>query len=142
MKYLLDTDHLSFLQRRSGPEFAAIAARMNRYTVADFASSVVSFHEQVLGGHTVIIRSRTMADAILGYSLLLEVLQSFMARAVLPFDAAAAAIFSKLQAQKLRVAAMDLRIAAIALSRGLIVLTRNIRDFGRVPGLVTEDWTI
>jgi tRNA(fMet)-specific endonuclease VapC len=54
---------------------------------------------------------------------------------------AALAVFDDLQAQRVRVATMDLRIAAIALSRGLVLLTRNSRDFARVPALVTEDWT-
>src|SRR5262245_11506276 len=115
---------------------------MGQYVAADFASSIVSFHEQVLGGHALINRPRTTADVIHGYSLLLEILQSYMARVVLPFDAAAATIFDGLQAQRLRIGTMDLRIAAVALSRGLVVLTRNLRDFGRVPGLVTEDWTV
>jgi len=142
VKYLLDTDHISFMQKRRGPEYGALIARIARHSAADFSFSIVSFHEQTLGGHALLNRARTTAHLIHGYLLLLEILQSYMTTAVLPFDAAAAAVFHNLQAQRIRVATMDLRIAAITLSRGLKVLTRNVRDFGRVPGLLTEDWTI
>lgn len=141
MKYLFDTDHITFLQRRSGSEYTAIAARMSQYTATDFVTSVVSFHEQILGGNAFINRPRSAADVIYGYSLILEILQSYGSRVVLPFDAAAEAVFSALKASRIRVGTLDLRIAAIAGSRGLIVLTRNKRDFGKVPVLLIEDWT-
>jgi len=142
LKYLLDTDHISFLQRRSGPEYAVLATRVAQRSPADFAFPVVSFHEQILGAHTFISRARTAGNVIRGYQLLMEILQGFTAAPVLPFDVAAATVCDGLQAQQVRVATMDLRIAAMALSRGLVLLTRNVRDFSRVPGLVTEDWTI
>jgi tRNA(fMet)-specific endonuclease VapC len=142
VKYLLDTDHISFLQRRSGPEYAALSGRLALHSPADFALSVISFHEQVLGAHTFISRAHTSANAVRGYGLLAEILQGFSAAVVLPFDAPAAAVFDRLQALRVRIATMDLRIAAITLSRSLILLTRNTSDFSRVPGLVTEDWTV
>jgi tRNA(fMet)-specific endonuclease VapC len=55
---MLDTDHISILQQQSGPEFAALAARVGRHEPADLAFSVVSFHEQVLGCHTYISRAQ------------------------------------------------------------------------------------
>ena len=42
----------------------------------------------------------------------------------------------------LRVGTMDLRIASIELASGMTVLTRNLVDFGRVPHLTVDDWTV
>ena len=142
MKYLLDTDHISFLQRRSGSEFKRLTARMAPHSSSDFALSVVSFHEQVIGAHNFINRARTNKDMIRGYALLLEILTGFATAPILPFDEQAIAIFANLRKQRVRVATMDLRIASIAISRSLVLLTRNISDFSKVPGLVTEDWTV
>lgn len=142
MKYLLDTDHISFLQRRSGSEFTRLMVRMGQYSPADFALSIVSLHEQVLGAHNFINRAQTNNDIIRGYTLLMEILQSFATAPVLPIDAPAIAIFNELRGQRVRISTMDLRIAAIAISRNLVLLTRNISDFSKVPGLVIENWTV
>lgn len=142
MKYLLDTDHISFLQRRSGAEFSRLITRMSQYSPADFALSIISFHEQILGAHNFINRARTNNDIIRGYNLLTEILQSFKSAPVLPFDAQAITIFDDLRKQKIRVSTMDLRIATIAMSRNLVLLTRNVSDFDKIPGLTTEDWTM
>ena len=142
MRYLLDTDHISFLQRRSGQEFTRLIIRMEQHSQVDFALSIVSFHEQVLGAHNFINRARINIDVMRGYTLLLEILQGFSSAPVLPYEAEAVAIFDELRRQKVRVSTMDLRISAIALSHNLIVLTRNVSDFSKVPGLMKEDWTV
>jgi tRNA(fMet)-specific endonuclease VapC len=141
VKYLFDTDHASILQRRRGPEFLALDARVAGQPPTDLGFSIVSLHEQVLGAHNFINQARTTVSSIRGYEFLSRIIDAFSGVQVLPFDASAAAAYDDLRARRVRIATMDLRIAATALARGLIVLTRNTRDFSQVPRLVTEDWT-
>jgi tRNA(fMet)-specific endonuclease VapC len=142
VKYLLDTDHVSILQRQASPEYAVLSARMAQHQPDDFGFCIISFHEQVIGCHTYLSQARDSAGLVRGYRMLAQVITDFTAATVLPFDDPAAAVYDGLSPSRLRVASMDLRIAAIALSRGLTLLTRNARDFGRVPGLAFENWTV
>ncbi|WP_439623138.1 type II toxin-antitoxin system VapC family toxin [Gemmata sp.] len=50
--------------------------------------------------------------------------------------------FDQLVRLKLNVGKMDLKIAAVALELDATVVTDNAIDFGRVPGLKWEDWTV
>jgi tRNA(fMet)-specific endonuclease VapC len=142
VKYLLDTDHLSIVQRQTAPEYTTLLTRIAQYPSTDLACSIISFHEQVLGCHTYINQARRAEDVVRGYRMLAQVLLDFTEALVIPFDAAAATVFEELVAQRVRVGTMDLRMAAIALSRGMIMVTRNTRDFRKVPGLQIEDWTV
>ena len=141
MTYLLDTDHISILQRQSGPEFATLMAHIAQHGPTELAFSIISMHEQVLGCHTYISRARTASEVVRGYRMLAQILRDFAISPVLPFDAAAATVFDGLVAQGVQIGRMDLRIASIALSRGMILVTRNARDFAKVPDLQIEDWT-
>lgn len=117
-------------------------ARMSRLPRTDLAFCIISFHEQALGCNAYIAQARTAADVVRGYRMFDRVLAAFAAAIVLPFDANASTAFDVLAVQRVRIATTDLRIASIALSQGSTSVTRNTRDFSRVPGLLTEDWTI
>ena len=141
MKYLLDTDHLSVVQRQTGQSYTNLIFRIQQYPLSEFAVSVITFHEQLLGWHTDINKSKTPEKIVKGYDRLVKLLENFQQLPLLPFDNAASNQFSTLQSQNLRLGTMDLRIASIALSRNLTVLTRNSQDFEKVPNLHIDDWT-
>jgi len=140
--HLLDTDHITIVQRETGRAYATLRARLAQHPPEELALPIISLHEQVVGCHTSINQARTAADLVRGYTMLATVLRTFTRATVLPFDTAAAAVSATLVAQRVRLRRMDLRIAAMALARALVVVTRNTRDFGRVPGLQMEDWTV
>lgn len=142
MKYLLDTDHLSIFQRQAGQDYTNLSARTAHCLLSDFAVSTVTFHEQMLGSHTYINRARTLNDTVKGYEMMTRLVRDFKVLPLVSFDAGAATLLSQSQLQRIQLGKMDARIAAIALSRGLILLTCNRRDFGKVAGLVIEDWTV
>jgi tRNA(fMet)-specific endonuclease VapC len=140
VKFLFDTDHLSFLQQSAGQEFERLSDRLAIHG-GDVVASVVSFHEQTLGAHSLIVRAKTDAKILRGYRLYQEIQQIFSIVPLVEFDRAACDVFNSLRLQRVRLSTLDLRIASIALSKDLTLLTRNLRDFSQVPGLRIEDWT-
>lgn len=61
---------------------------------------------------------------------------------VVPFGRAAAEAHGRLRyaLRSQPIGERDLLIAATALAQDLAVVTRNVREFRRVPGLAVEDW--
>ena len=106
----------------------------------DVLTTVITVYEQIEGRFKNIQSARTPQSTALAYQ---QFAQTFLYLRDLPvadFNEAAVLRFDSLLKMKLNVGKNDLRIAAIALEAGGIVVTRNLRDFGRVPGLVCENW--
>jgi tRNA(fMet)-specific endonuclease VapC len=68
-------------------------------------------------------------------------LEGYRTIILLDFSVEAASELQRLRQMKIRIGTMDLKIAAIALAQGATLLSRNLRDFKKVPGLDVEDWT-
>jgi tRNA(fMet)-specific endonuclease VapC len=60
---------------------------------------------------------------------------------ILQFTIEAQAICQDFKQQRIRVGTQDLRIAAITRVHQGILLSRNLRDFEKVPELTIQDWT-
>ena len=138
--YLLDTDHMSILERGGTP---ALQLTLKLSTLPDWqiATTIVSYEEQCKGWLAKTSRERDEA-LIRAYMQLGQHLEIYTGMIVLPYDAYAHALFQILQSQKVRIGTQDLKIAAIAIANDATVLTRNTQDFSRVPNLKFEDWSV
>ena len=133
--YILDTDTLSLLQQ-GHPE---VSQRCRARPTSDLAITVISVEEQLDGRYAALRKARRPDDLALAYQRLADTVRSLALLPILPFTTAAIARYQQLISLKLNVRRMDLRIAAIVLEDGGTLVTRNTRDFSRVPGLVLED---
>ena len=135
---ILDTDHVSLLERQQ----PAIVQRYKKYPVETTAITVITWEEQMRGRLNVIRQATSSEQRVLAYTRLLYTIRFLQDFPIINFDAMADHYYLQLQAQKIRVGTQDLRIASIALSCSAVVVTRNHRDFGKVPNLMLEDWTV
>lgn len=138
--YVLDTDHLSLLIWGANEEARALRERLSPVGGEECITTIVTYEEQVRGWLAEVKRAGNSPELVNVYRWLLEHLELFRKIEVLAFDEAAAGAFQNLRG--IRIGTMDLRIAAIALSRQATLLSRNLKDFRRVPGLIVEDWTV
>jgi tRNA(fMet)-specific endonuclease VapC len=136
--WILDTDHISLLQRGH----PAVEQRIRSINLNDIAITIISVEEQLYGRLNSIRRAKSPETLKTAYQGLFETLDDFNAANILEFNTTAISLYQELVRQKIRVGTQDLRIAAIVLSVNGILVTRNQRDFAKIPNLVIQDWSL
>jgi tRNA(fMet)-specific endonuclease VapC len=127
--YLLDTNTCIYIINHKPPEARQRFAQISR---SDLAISSITLFELSYGVH----KSQRINENLASLGRFTALVR------VLPFDQQAAELAGALRHQ-LRtqpIGDMDVLIAAHGLSLQAVVVTRNLREFGRVPGLLTENW--
>lgn len=127
---MLDTNALSELVRNP---HGTLAQKLNALDPDAVCTSIVAACELRFG-------AQRKGSA----PLTQRVEQLLQALTVLPLDTPADEHYADIRATLERsgtpIGSHDLFIAAHARSRGMTLLTRNLREFQRVPGLAVEDW--
>jgi len=134
--FVLDTDILSLYWE--GEE--AVRQRVDARPAEELAITVISVEEQLSGWYSLIRQAKRPPQRAQAYRRLADCVLYLAGWRILPYTEAAMTRVQELQGQKLNVGQMDLRIAAITLEHGGTVVTRNLRDFQRIPGVTCENW--
>jgi tRNA(fMet)-specific endonuclease VapC len=135
--HLLDTDTLSLFQKGH----PAVSQRCAAAAPQSVSISVITLEEQFLGWYTRSRQAKTDAELAQASEGMAHFARLIRQLPILAFTVPAIQRYRQLTKMKLNVGKNDLRIAAIALEAGATVVTRNLRDFGRVPNLQLEDWS-
>lgn len=131
VRYLLDTNVVSFHIRGSS---AALQSRLRRLNAATVALSVVTEMEIRFG----LARSSGLRIAPL-------VEQFLDAMTILPLGAEVARAYGRIRAELEKsgrpIGPLDTMIAAHAVAAGATLVTNDVRELRRVRGLRVADWT-
>ena len=129
MKYLLDTDSVSYALRGHGD----VGVRIRECNPSDLRISAVTLAELRYGADRK--GSRKLHSLIDTFAAAIE---------VVPFDEVAAAEFgrigSMLAERGTPIGEFDVLIAAHAVSLRCTLVTNNVRHFSKLPGLSVENW--
>lgn len=138
MSYLLDTDTFSLYLQKD----ANVSRAVFLHLASPMVISIITVREVWDGWAALISRAKNPSLLATTYTRLTETVNALNFWTVASFSLPAIARYETLKRQKLNVGGNDLRIAAIALELGATVVTRNRRDFARIPGVVIEDWSV
>jgi tRNA(fMet)-specific endonuclease VapC len=134
--FVLDTDMLSLYQHGN----SLVCQRVDSHAPDELAITVMTIEEQLSGWYTLLRRAKQPPQVARVYQRLAENVSFLSGWQVLLYPETAIARCDQLLAMKLGVRKTDLRIAAITLENAGTLVTRNLRDFQRIPNLAVENW--
>jgi tRNA(fMet)-specific endonuclease VapC len=136
--YIFDTDTMTLFERMH-----PLVVRNVFYHLADdIRVTSVTVEEQISGWFATLRTARTPQQIETAHIRLGETVRLLSGWDIVPLTAFAVVRYQTLLRQKLNVGGNDLRIASIAIEHAAIVVTRNLRDFRRIPGVQCEDWSV
>ncbi len=136
IRYILDTDTVTQQQQGNSRVFE----RLKSVNPQQIYTTSITAYEQLRGRLAFINNANEGNRLPYAHFQLLQTLSYYRFVQILPFDDVALAQLQQLRAQKIRVGTQDLHIASITLAVGGVLVTRNYRDFQRVPELALENW--
>jgi tRNA(fMet)-specific endonuclease VapC len=139
-KYILDTDHLSLIQRK-GKEGQLILAKISTLDNPEIAVTVITYEEQIRGRLLYLAKAKSIEEQVKAYSGLQQLITDYRSIPIIAYDRPAILEYERLRKQYSRLGKMDLKIAAITLTSDGILLTRNEGDFAQIAELKWEDWS-
>lgn len=136
--FVLDTNHLREFTAASA---AGIRLRQRMQACSEaIVTTVITAEESLRGWLARVNAADSPEHLVLAYSKLDQLIGDLGRLVRLPLDADAVERFQSFRKDGVRIATLDLRIACICLEHDATLLTRNIRDFGRIPDLKIENW--
>jgi tRNA(fMet)-specific endonuclease VapC len=135
--YVFDTDHLSLYGRANPSLIIRLTESQTQLT-----TTVINLEEQLRGRLAQVAEIKEGENQSIVYQLLTDTILMLSEFDILQYDSKAREIYQYLKAQRIRVGTQDLRIASIVIAHNGILLTRNRRDFEKIPNLMIEDWTV
>ncbi|MFM9943327.1 MAG: type II toxin-antitoxin system VapC family toxin [Hyphomicrobiaceae bacterium] len=135
---LLDTDHLSEFIRGAATG-AALRRRLDASREPAFVS-IITLEELNRGWLARISKARTAPARVAAYQRYAATWEALKNWEILPWSENVDETFVRLVSEKIRIGTMDLRFASVALAHNATLLTRNLRDFEKVPNLRVENW--
>jgi tRNA(fMet)-specific endonuclease VapC len=131
VRYLLDTNICIYIAKRRPPE---VASRFESLRPGEVGMSIITYGELLFGAE----KSQHPEPAKERLRRFVE----FVPVLVLPDESPRhyARIRAELERAGTPIGGNDLWIAAHALASGLILVSNNLREFGRIAGLSTENW--
>jgi tRNA(fMet)-specific endonuclease VapC len=134
--YVIDTDTFT-LYTRGHP---GLSAKIDAHPAHELAISVVTVEEAISGWYRLLRKARRPQEQARAYERLAEAIPLLARWRILPMSHPAIMRYEGLKSLNLNVRKMDLRLAAIVQEHQAVLVSRNLRDFRRVPGLAVEDW--
>jgi tRNA(fMet)-specific endonuclease VapC len=136
--HLLDTNTLTALHKGD----PRVIDRLKHLDDPDIATTLITKIELLRGRMDFLLKATNGQDLLRAQSWLFQTETLLGEIDSLPFDSMAIEQFERLIAERLsrKMGRADLQIASIALAKRAILVTRNIKDFQRVPNLKIVNW--